>query len=161
MTIKRLPMKLNRAPRAAAVISVLLGGLTIAAFGPLAGTASADTSPAISVTSPPPYTSWSVSGSGFTPGGTVLVQEKEDSGAVVSSATVTASRSVLRCQHFPEEPPECSQYGGGLFSTTLPLAVPVWELNCGQFYYGSVIATDLTTGIVASEPWEELGFCPN
>jgi len=75
----------------------------MAAAGPLAGTASAATSPGISI-------DWSdnqVTGYGFTPGSQVTVQEWWPDEQYYSFATTTAAHEKIACTHPPDEPPDC------------------------------------------------------
>jgi hypothetical protein len=147
-------MKLNYARRTAAVIAILMGALApVAAAGPFAGIASAATS-TIS------YNSYNgtFSGSGFTPGGQVRVQEQVGT-TLVGSTTVTASLKVIHCYRYPEEPPDCVTINpGGLISGTLS-PNPGNTLGCAVTLTGTVSATDLATGNVVSEPVTWMGLC--
>ena len=145
-------MNLNRTRRAAAVMAVLLGGLAAPiAVGPLAGVASAATSPAIS------YNGIVLSGSGFTPGNKALVQVMEGT-TLFASTTVPTTWPRLVCTHpIPGEPRDCEETGGGAISASP--GSPMAYLPCGYTASGTVSATDLTTGSVASTPYTWVGMC--
>jgi hypothetical protein len=151
-------MNLNRRRRTATVIAwPLLCGLAAAvSLGPLAGAASAASSPTISAPSSTGNTSLPVAGSGFAPGGQVHLEV--DSGtAVVSSTNVVASEpsSSFVCVYGVK--PVCHQVTipGGQFQTTVALSI----LGCGVIADGILKATDLSTGSIANESiwWE--GMC--
>lgn len=138
--------------RTAIVISgSLLCGLAAAiSLGPLAGVASAATSPTITA----PYATVGiglpVAGSGFTPGGQVHIEVDSGTAGVPSTSTnVVASEptSTLVCGYGVH--PVCRQVTlpGGQFNTTVALS----NTGCGSAA-GTVKATDLSTGSVASEP---------
>jgi hypothetical protein len=127
---------------------VLLGGLTlITALGRLAPAASAATSPTISYN----YATGMLSGSGFTPGGQVVVRELQGT-SVPSSATVTATRPVVNCS----SPGHCVQIPGGYI--LLAVYAPV-NLGCAVIETVTVTATDSSTGSVASVPVSFEGMC--
>jgi len=138
-------MKLHHARRTAAVIATLMAALaSVAAAGPLAGTASAAPSPTISYH---PDTA-AFSGSGYTPGGQVHVIETVNQ-TIIGSTTVTAS-------------PPCNPWGycpkpGQIIGWLLPH--PGNTLGCAQTVTGTVTATDATTGSIASEPVTWMGLC--
>jgi hypothetical protein len=136
--------------RAATVITgFLLCGLAAAAgLGPFAGVASAATSPTIAAPSPTIDISLPVQGSGFTPGGHVHV-EVDFGTAVVSSTNVVASESSSSWVCVYGLKPVCHEvtFPGGHFQTALALS----NLGCGGSAAGTVKATDLSTGSVASE----------
>ena len=143
--------------RAATVItgSLLCGLAAAASLGPLAGVASAATSPAITGPSGTLDTSLPVDGSGFTPGGQVSLEV--DSGtAVISSTNVVASEpdSIEVCSVVK---PVCHEVTipGGRFQTTVALSI----LGCAVIAYGTVKATDLSTGRVASKAISWEGAC--
>ena len=141
-------MKSHRARRITGAVAVLLGALaSITVAGPLAGVASAATAPTISYKYP-----GQVSGSGFTPGGQVRVQETEGT-TVLASTTVTATKPSVYCYPFIG----CFQATpGGNISATLPYpGIP----QCNVAVYGTVSATDLTTGSVASTPAAWVTIC--
>lgn len=141
---------IHRCRTGTVITGFLLCGLAAAAsLGPLAGIASAATSPTITAPSPTVNISLPVQGSGFTPGGQVRLVL--DSGtAVVSSTNVVASEpsSYLVCVYGVK--PVCHQVTtpGGQFQATLALS----NLGCGGSAAGTVMATDLSTGSVASDP---------
>ena len=79
--------------RAATVItgSLLCGLAAAASLGPLAGVASAATSPTITAPAVTVGFSLPVGGSGFTPGGQVHLEVDSDTAGVPSTSTVTAA----------------------------------------------------------------------
>ena len=138
--------------RAATVItgSLLCGLAAAASLGPLAGVASAATSPTITAPAVTVGFSLPVGGSGFTPGGQVHLEVDSDTAGVPSTSTnVVASepRSSWVCVYALK--PMCREdtIPGGRFQTTLALS----NTGCGSAS-GTVKATDLSTGSVASEP---------
>lgn len=141
-------MSFNSPRRAATVIAgLLLCGLTsITALGPLAESASAATSPAITVSSSN-LDAVSVNGSGFTPGGQVRV-ELDAAWGVVSAANVVATEpsSTWACVYGVKPVCHLVTLPGGQFSTFLTVG------GCGGSMNGTVKATDLSTGAAASEP---------
>jgi hypothetical protein len=150
-------MKFSHHRRAATVLagSAVCALASIAVLGPLAGLASAATSPSITVTFPA-YSAPTVAGSGFTPGGKVFA-EVESGTTVVFSADVVASEPVSTWVCVTGLKPSCHEVTipGGQF--TVPLSLPV--LGCGALETATVKATDLTTGLTASEPIEWAGMC--
>jgi hypothetical protein len=142
---------IHRCRTASVITGFLLCGLASAvSLGPLAGAASAATSPTITGPSGTIDTSLPVAGSGFTPGGQVHLEV--DSGtAVISSANVVASEpnATEVCVHGV-----CHEVItlGGWFQTTVALS----NLGCAVIAHGTVKATDLSTGRVASKAisWE-------
>ena len=145
-------MNLIRRCRTATVISgFLLSGVAWAAsVGPLAGVASAATSPTITAPSPIVAISLPVAGSGFTPGGQVHIEVDSGTAGVPSTSTnVVASEptSTLVCGYGVH--PVCRQVTlpGGQFNTTVALS----NTGCGSAV-GTVKATDLSTGSIATEP---------
>jgi len=138
-------MKLNHARRAAAVIAILMAALaSVAAAGPLAGIASAATPPTISYY---PLTG-AFLGSGYTAGGHVFVTETVNH-VIIGSTTVTASS--------PCTPWVYCGKPGQIIGWLLPN--PTNTLGCGWMETGTVSATDLTTGSIASEPVTWVGPC--
>jgi len=141
---------IHRCHAATVITGFLLCALASAvSLGPFAGVASATTSPTITAPSPTVNISLLVQGSGFTPGGQVHLEV--DSGtAVVSSTNVVASEpsSYLVCVYGVK--PVCHQVTtpGGQFQATVALS----NLGCDGSAAGTVKATDLSTGSVASEP---------
>ena len=129
---------------------LLLCGLTsIATLGPLAGTASAATSPALSYSS----VTGELSGSGFTSGGQVVVRELQGT-SVLASITATATKPVVDCYY----PGHCVLIPGGYIKASV-YPNPAVTLGCAMTETGTVTATDSATGSVASEAvtWE--GMC--
>jgi hypothetical protein len=138
--------------RTATVISgFLLCGLASAvSLGPLAGVASAATSPTITVPAATVGIDLPVAGSGFTPGGQVHLEVDSGTVGVPSTSTnVVASEptSTLVCGYGVK--PSCHEVTvpGGQFHTTVALS----NTGCGSAA-GTVKATDLSTGSVVSEP---------
>jgi len=145
---------IHRCRTASVITGFLVCGLALAvSLGPLAGVASAATSPAITGPSGTLDTSLPVDGSGFTPGGQVSLEV--DSGtAVISSTNVVASEpdSIEVCPHGV-----CHEVtiSGGQFQTTVALS----KLGCAVIAHGTVTATDLSTGRVASKAIVWQGAC--
>jgi hypothetical protein len=154
---------LTRLNKARARVATAVAALcTIASVGLLASPASAAT-PTLTVRCPW-GASCSVTGSGFTPGGTVQVQDFVGT-ASLSSYTVTASPSTLSCVTGLK--PICHQVGGGGISTTL---LPDPNLSCpgpfnesppppGSTAAGTVTVTDVKTGSSASAAVTLVGPC--
>jgi hypothetical protein len=148
---------IHRCRPASVITGFLLCGLASAvSLGPLAGVASAATSPTTTGPSSTIGNSLPVEGSGFTPGGQVRLEV--DSGtAVVSSTNVVASEpdSIEVCVHGVK--PVCHEViiPGGRFQTTVALS----NLGCAVIAHGTVKATDLSTGRVASEAISWEGGC--
>lgn len=149
-------MKFHHTRRTAGIIAVLLGGLaSVASVGPLAAVASASTSPTISYS----QGSSQVTGSGFTPGGQVVVREWL--GSTLLSYTITkASQPRMFCPPPPPgEPRDCYPItDGGQIVATLSVD-PMGTLGCGWTETGTITATDSATGIVVSEPVTWIGMC--
>ena len=147
-------MKLNRTRRTALFFTSLCGLATIAIAGPLAGAASAATSPTISYNF-----GGNFSGSGFTPGGLVYVQEQVGT-TVIGSTTVRASEPHYFCYYIAEDHTwECETItpGGTIAGTLSP--DPEASLSCGVMESGTVSAKDETTGAIANLPETWVGMC--
>jgi hypothetical protein len=139
------------------VTGLVLSGLAVvASVGPLAGVASAATSPSITATLIDGGPSTQVDGSGFTPGGHVQVEAYSGT-TVISSASVVASEPVSTWVCVDGVKPSCHEVTipGGTFETTLVLQ----SLGCAGVAQDTVQATDLSTGDVASEAVTVVGLC--
>lgn len=145
-------MKLNHARHAAIVIAVC-GLASMAAAGPLAVAASAATSPAISFDE----TNGQVTGSGFTPGSQVTVQESWPDEQYRSSATTTAAYEKISCTHPPGEPPDCFVVTPAGYIAVTPSA-PWASLNCAWPYPVTITGTD-STGKTATLQTTWTGMC--
>jgi hypothetical protein len=98
-----------------------------------------------------------VLGSGFTPGGQVLVR-LEESGNVLSTTETIATDSTLTCDRGGLKP-VCHEFGGGDLDVVLSSA----PFFCSEFPYlppMEVNATDLSTGLMATGTvdWEQCYF---
>jgi hypothetical protein len=137
--------------RTACIFAMLLGGLaSIALFVPLAGVASAATSPTITVTSSViSGEDIAISGAGFTPGGRVSAQLKEGT-TVLASTTVTASNGWW------------NGYVGWVWiggAGQVKASLPTPYVNCGGTEYGTVVVTDLSAGSAVNDPVSWFGMC--
>jgi len=148
-------MKFHRARRTTAVRAILAVGLAlIAVAAPLSGVASAATPPVISVD----WTNWGqVTGSGFTPGSQVTVQEWWPDEQYYSSATTTAAHEKISCTHPPGEPPDCFVVTPAGYIAVTPSA-PWASLNCAWPYPVTITATD-STGNTATLQTTFTGMC--
>lgn len=137
--------------RRLAAFTVLFAGLSgIAVFGWNASSAFA-AAPTITV-SCPSGGNCNVQGSGFTPGGQVLVQSSAGS-TVVSSYYVVASDSTEICSLLK---PVCHVIGGGNFTTVLPADS---SLPCGATAAGTVRVTDTSSGFSVTNPVTLIAAC--
>jgi hypothetical protein len=97
-----------------------------------------------------------VSGTGFTPGGQVRVEQDAPWGVVATDNVVASEpHTDLVCGYGVHPVCKWVTFPGGTFTALLTSTLP----GCGGAVNSTVKATDLSTGAVASEPTTVVYMC--